>query len=148
MHSNTEGAVVANKHLSLEDDLAIRNLMGKYQWCVDGGDSEGWADCFTEDGAFIGGLPDPYHGREELKKIPELVRNMYQDRMRHLMGSFWAEYGDGQDEAYARFYSLVTTWLDNEDPKLFQCAICTVHLVRVEGDWKVKSNNVKNLKQN
>ena len=138
---------MSSKKISLEDDISIRNLMGKYQWLVDGGDEEGWASLFTEDGGFIGGLPEPHRGHKELKKIPALVRDMYQDKMRHLTGSFWTEYGASKDEAYARYYALVTTWLKDEGPQFFQMSLCTVHLVRINGEWKIKANNVKNLKE-
>ena len=137
---------MSSKTISLEDDLAIRNLMGKYQWLVDGG-SDDWVNCFTPDGGFVGGLPEPYHGHARLKEIPKLVREHYQDKMRHHIGSFWTEYGNTKDEAYARYYALVTTWMKDQGPQFFQMSLCTVHLVRVNSEWKIKTNNVKNLKE-
>jgi hypothetical protein len=138
---------MTSKQISVEDYILIKNLLGTYQWRVDDGDSEGWASLFTEDGAFIGGLPDPYHGREQLKKIPEMVRSTFQDKMRHLSGNYSIEYGKTKDEAHARYYSLVTTWLKDQGPQFFQLSLCNVHLVRISGEWKIKSNNVKNLKE-
>jgi len=138
---------MAIKTVSVEDFISIFNLMGTYQHLVDDGDSEGWASLFTPDGGFIGGLPDPYVGTEELKKIPELVRNTFKDKMRHLSGNYSITYGESKDEAYARYYSLVTTWIkDQGGPQFFQLSLCTVHLVRISGEWKIKSNTVKNLK--
>jgi hypothetical protein len=39
--------------LSTEDRLAINDLYARYCVMTDLGDPEGWARCFTEDGAFI-----------------------------------------------------------------------------------------------
>jgi hypothetical protein len=134
-----------SKKISVEDHIAISNLMGKYQWLVDGGDSDGWADLFTPDGALIGANPEPSRGREELKMVPKFVVDNFGDKMRHMTGSFYIEYGATTDEAYARFYNLVTTWVKSEGPKLFTMALSTAHVVRINGEWKIKSNNVKNL---
>jgi len=131
-----------NKQVSVEDFVTIQNLMGKYQWLVDGGDSEGWASLFTEDGLFANGVLEPRKGRAELKKVPAMVLETYGDKMRHLMGSFYVEYGDTTDEAYARYYNLVTTWMKDEGAKIFCMALSTVHLLRIKGEWKIKSNNV------
>ena len=65
--------------------------------------------------------------------------------MRHLSGSFYVEYGDTKDEAYARYYNLATTWLKDEGPKFLAYALSKTHLVRIDGEWKIKSNTVRNL---
>jgi hypothetical protein len=136
-----------SKTVSLEDWVAIRNLLGKYQWLVDEGDSEGWANLFTPDGAFIGGLPDPHHGHEELKKIPKLVKDAFGNKLRHLSGNHYIEYGNSKDQAWAKFYSFVTTWIPEQGPQFFQFSLCNVELLRINGEWKIKANNVINLKQ-
>jgi hypothetical protein len=46
----------------------IRQLLGRYDLAIDLGDTDGWAACFTPDGAFqCSGLPDgsPLGGRHE-----------------------------------------------------------------------------------
>lgn len=46
----------------------IRQLLGRYNLAIDLGDTDGWAGCFTPDGAFeCSGLPDgsPLGGRHE-----------------------------------------------------------------------------------
>src|SRR5271156_2454548 len=54
------------RDISVQDFVAIQNLVGKYQWLVDGGDSEGWAALWTEDVAFSGATTEPFVGREAL----------------------------------------------------------------------------------
>ena len=43
----------------MSDHEEIRQLLARYNWAIDFGDVDGWADCFTEDGEFTCvGLPD------------------------------------------------------------------------------------------
>lgn len=132
-----------NKQVSVQDFVTIQNLMGKYQWMVDDGNAEGWASLFTEDGLFTNGVLPPHKGHAELKKIPAGVLETFGDKMRHLMGTFYVEYGDSTDEAYARYYNLVTTWIKDEGAKMFCMALSTTHLVRINDEWKIKSNTIK-----
>jgi hypothetical protein len=133
------------KTISVVDFTAIQNLLGRYQHLVDEGDSEGWASLFTEDGVFASAYIEPHRGREMLKKIPAAVEQMYSDRMRHHMGSLYIEYGSGTDEAFAKYYSLVTTWLENAEAKLFCLALYSSHLLRVNGEWKIKTASTEVL---
>lgn len=54
--------------MSALDYEEIRQLLARYNLAIDLGDIEGWADCFTADGAFqCSGLPEgsPFGGRHE-----------------------------------------------------------------------------------
>lgn len=137
--------MASGKRASVEDFISILNLMGEYQFLVDEGDEEGWSSLFVEDG-FFEGLPVPFSGHEALKMIPRST-NAYAGKMRHLSGNYNIRYGDTTDEAFARFYSLVTTWVKGEGPKFFQMAICKAHLLRVDGEWKLKSNTINMLNE-
>jgi hypothetical protein len=132
------------KNVSLEDFVALQNLLGRYQWLVDGGDSEGWAALWTEDGVFSGGTAEPFAGHAALKQVPAWVKSGWNGKMRHHTGSLWAEYGASQDEAIVHFYNLVTTW-NEAQPKLFTFAVCEMRLLRRGGEWKIKSNTVTSL---
>jgi hypothetical protein len=130
--------------ITVEDYVAIKNMLGKYQWLVDDGKEE-WVDLWTEDGLFQNGVLPPSKGTEQLKQIPAGVKQMYGDRMRHHLGSTYIEYGNTKDEAIARGYNMVTTWKPEEGAKFFCMALSTVHLVRQKGEWKVKFNDTKQL---
>lgn len=132
------------KNVSLEDFVAIQNLVGQYQWLVDGGDSEGWASLWTENGAFVGGAVESFVGHEQLERVPAWVKDGWGGGLRHLSGSFWIEYGATQDEAVARYYNLVTTW-NGPEPKLFTMALSEMQLVRRNLQWKIARNTVTNL---
>jgi hypothetical protein len=136
---------MAVKPVSAEDFINIFNLLGVYQSLVDEGDEEGWTGLFTEDGLFTG-LWEPFRGREGLKTITDGTR-AYNGKMRHLTGSLSIQYGATKDEAFARYYSLVTTWVKSEGPQFFMMAVCNVHLLRLNGEWKIKSNTIQNLNE-
>jgi hypothetical protein len=54
--------------MSALDYEEIRQLLARYNFAIDLGDADGWAACFTEDGAFeCSGLPEgsPFGGRHE-----------------------------------------------------------------------------------
>jgi hypothetical protein len=132
------------KNVSVEDFVTLQNLVGKYQWLVDGGDSEGWASLWTEDGVFSGGATEPFAGHDALKQVPAWVKQGWGGALRHHAGSLYAEYGSTADEAIVRYYNLVTTW-NEAAPKLFTFAISEMRLVRISGQWKIKSNAVTSL---
>jgi hypothetical protein len=130
--------------ISVEDWVDISNLLGRYQWLFDRGDGEAWATLFTEDGVFEGLGPTPFRGHEALKQIPPMG-GYFRFLARHMPGSIWMEYGEGQDEIFVHLYNLFSTWLPEEGPRFQQMADCTLHLARIDGEWKLKSNVIKGL---
>jgi hypothetical protein len=130
--------------ITVEDYVTIKNLLGKYQWLVDGGDPS-WADLWTDDGLFDNHVLPPAKGKEQLRKVATDVKAAFQDRMRHHLGSVYIEYGASKDEAIAKGYNMVTTWKPEEGAKFFCMALSTLTLVRINGEWKVKQNDTKQL---
>lgn len=137
---------MALNFVNAEDNSAILNIMGKYQHLVDDGDEEGWADLFTEDGAFLGlGGDDEYRGREGLKKIPRLSIAQSGGKFRHNMCSFSAEYGQDTDEVFARYYMIGTVGQSGEGVHVAMQVDVRTHLVRIGGSWKIKTNHMTTL---
>jgi hypothetical protein len=124
--------------VTVEDYVAVMNLIGEYQWLVDNGDAEGWANLWTEDGVFSGGTVETYVGREQLKKIPEWVKNGWGGKLRHHAGSCFMKYGADTNEMIANHYNLVTTW-NVQPPQLFSFSLSEIVFVRQGDDWKIKS---------
>lgn len=134
---------MALKLVSAEDFTTILNLMGKYQHLVDEGDEEGWADLFTEDGAFLGlGNDAEFRGREGLKQVPRMNIAQSGGKFRHNICSFSAEYGQDKDEIFARYYMIGTVGMSGEGAAVALQVDLRTHLVRIKGDWKIKSNHM------
>ena len=129
------------KNLSVEDFVAIENHMGKYCWLIDENMGDEWVNLWTEDGAFSGIAPEPIVGREALKGIPVMQHSNADQKLRHQVANFHAEYGASKNEVIARFYNLVTDW--GNGGKFFCMAICEAKLVRDGEGWKIKRNDAR-----
>jgi hypothetical protein len=97
--------------LTASDHEEIRQLLARYNFAIDLGDSFGWAACFTDDGVFeCSGLPDghPLGGRhagaEALRSYATTHFAISKGRARHWNGSIQID-GDG-DRATMRCYML------------------------------------------
>jgi hypothetical protein len=122
-----------------EDFIAISDHMGRYCWKVDEGDEDGWAALWTEDGVFTGVFPEPVVGREALKGVPRQEKQTADGRMRHMIANLHCDYQGDRDTVLARYYNLVTTWIDGGR---FACmATSQVLLVRDGAGWLVKRND-------
>ena len=57
---------------SIEDRLAIHDLLARYAWALDTGDVDGMIDCFTPDGVVIEDVfedPDIWEGHEGIRRF-------------------------------------------------------------------------------
>ncbi|MBV1916567.1 MAG: nuclear transport factor 2 family protein [Sphingomonadaceae bacterium] len=126
--------------VSADDYVSIMDFMGRYNWAVDEGDADGWANCFTEDGVFAGALPQDPIGREALRQIP-LASGSVSGPMRHITGNLHCDYGDDKDTVIARYYNLVSLW--EGEGKLSVLSIATAKLLRNGDSWLIKrSDNI------
>ena len=132
--------------VSVEDYVNISNTMATYMWLVDAGDDAAWGELFTEDAMFTGVPPGPRHGREAIKEIARLT-GLYGGKYRHLSGNYSIAYGDTSDEAWFRYYALTTTWLKDSGPQFDNMALAKANLVRIDGVWKIRSNEIELLKE-
>jgi hypothetical protein len=124
--------------VSPEDFVAISDHMGRYCWTVDECDEEAWVALWTEDGVFTGVFPEPLVGREALKAVPRSAKQMANGRLRHIIGNLHCDYRGGRDTVLARYYNLVTDWVEGGR---FNCmATCQVTLVRDGPGWLVARN--------
>lgn len=135
---------MSKKRLPVEDIVDIQQLIGRYQWLVDGGEADEWADLYTDDGLFAGGATQRFVGREQLKQVPLWVKSSWNGLMRHHSGSLYIERGASDDEALVRYYNFVTSWTDGE-PKMFTFALSELKLVRRGEDWKIKEHHARQL---
>lgn len=83
--------------LSIEDQVAITNLLNRLNFTIDDRDADGWVACFTPDGTFEN--PEGVHGGEAAHR--KLVADQIGlPRCQHTMTNLLIE-GDG-DKAWAR----------------------------------------------
>lgn len=116
--------------LSVEDDLAIRNLIALYAYEIDFGSPEAWADCFTPEAEFDAEPVTHCHGRADLVDFCRRVQAG--GRLgRHWTTNVWVD-GDG-DRARSRVYLMSLT---AGNPAVLGPTGCYHdELVKVDGRW-------------
>jgi hypothetical protein len=136
-----------SKLVSVEDTLAVQDLLARYCWYVDEGMSEEWAALYTADGIFEGTRPEPVIGTAALKKVPAEIQARAKGGIRHQYGNLYLEYGDAANTLTARFYNQISMWKDG-DASLVMMAICTATLVRADAGapWRIKRNTIRALR--
>lgn len=122
--------------VSTDDYVSVADFYARYNWAVDEGDADGWANCFTEDGAFLGAIPENPTGHEQLRQVP-LNSGAPSGPMRHMAVNLYCDYdGSDKDTIIARFYNAVSYW--EGEGKWFVTALVTARLVRTGDGWKIK----------
>ena len=125
--------------VSTADYVAVADFYARYNWAVDEGDADGWADCFTEDGAFLGAIPENPTGREQLRQVP-INSGSPSGPMRHMAVNLFCDYdGDDKNTIIAKFYNAVSLW--HGEGKWMVTALVTARLVRSGESWKIKRSD-------
>jgi len=91
---------------SLEDRIAIQDLIARYAWALDTGDIDAVANCFTVDGVVIEEVfedPDRWEGRDGVRALAEHYRTSagFPGRQHHVSQSIVT--GDNQRCAVKSF---------------------------------------------
>jgi ketosteroid isomerase-like protein len=123
----------------------IRQLLGRYNLAIDLGDTDGWAGCFTPDGAFeCSGLPDgsPLGGRHEgtegLRAYAATHFGKAKGRARHWNANILIE-GDGET-ATMRCYLLNVT--AGAGRMAGTTGIYDDRLRKVDGEWRFVERHI------
>lgn len=122
--------------LPAEDQLAILELLSRYNVAADEGDPEGVADCFTPDG-FINGRSGHSIGHAELSKIGLKPTAEYQPR--HIVTNSLIRGRAGESDvadvrSHLLFYEVTPSGM-----RFVASGIYTDVAVKVGGEWKFRS---------
>jgi 3-phenylpropionate/cinnamic acid dioxygenase small subunit len=128
------------------DVQAIIDRLHAYCHTIDHGDSEGWLDCFTDDGSWAvqavdGNLIFDLHGQGDLRGWIEETHSRNASGFQHMTLNPRVLSIDG-DEAVATAYYLTSRIVDNilimrgtgrYNDKLTRCA---------DGQWRIKERRI------
>lgn len=142
--------------LSLEDRAEIMSLYSRYGRLVDGGDGDGYAALFTEDGSFDrinpspassggSGLPQQaFKGRAALRQLVFDLAKVFVGKMRHQLTDVHIEPGKGPDDAIGTCYGLITDWREGAGRISMHCTYRTT-IVRTREGWRFKDMTIERL---
>jgi len=123
--------------LTIEDRIAINDLLARYAWALDTGDVDGFVACFTPTAVVIEEVfeePDRWEGAEGIRRLGEHFRTVpnFPGRQHHV--SQLLVEGDGERCA-ARSFALVSE-CRGEPPYLIRFAgYYDDQLVKSGGRW-------------
>lgn len=125
--------------ISLENRIAVHELIARYSHEVDNYRGEAWADLFLEDGKLVG-IEEPLVGRQGfLGQVEKLLAGATE--YRHSITNIYLEDGATDERAVARAYGLVSDWA-TRPPLLSIFADYRFEVVRVGECWKIKELTV------
>jgi hypothetical protein len=129
-------------NLSIEDRLAINDLLIRYTTTLDEGNTEGVADCFVADGWLDSPIVGHHQGRAALLAFAEKTAAAIRRgaRFRHMITNLRIEIEDGRVRARCYLLDLVT--IDGQtqllSPGEYDCEVVK------DGDrWLFKSRLVR-----
>ena len=123
---------------TLEDREAIRDVLHRYCYGTDGGDTELWVEGFTDDCVWDGGPMGYLEGKEAMREFHKPnVENA--KGMRHLtLNTVFDIQGDT-----ARVISYVMVMLRGESPSVFFLGHYDDQFVKVDGKWRIKVRKLR-----
>lgn len=120
--------------ITLENRLAVHELIAKYSHHVDNYRADEWASLFLDDGEMVG-IPQPLVGRqafigqcEKLKQGPT--------EYRHSITNIYLEADSTNDHAVAHAYGLVSDWAATP-PLLSIFVEYRFDVVKLDEGWKI-----------
>lgn len=133
--------------VNADDAEAIRQLLARYNYAIDLGDPEGWAACFTPDGAFeCIGVPEgsPFGGRYEgTDKLVAYAKTHYATAKGHARHWNWnLEIEVDGDTASMRCYLLAMSVGRGKMPAAGGSGIYRDRLRRTDGRWRFEERVV------
>lgn len=125
--------------LTALDYEEIRQLVARYNFAIDFGDVEGWADCFSADGLFLctpegGPLTGRHQGRDALVAYAKTHYGLSKGNARHWNWNL--EIGADGDAATMRCYLGAYSATSADGPaKLRSTGVYRDKLAKVDGAW-------------
>ena len=130
------GSAAAQQKVTAQDYTEINQLYARYNFAIDSGDAEGWADTFTADGVFSGNT----EGRAALVEFAQNFHKGQNGAARHwntnLVVTPTAEGADGACN--------LMLWNTSDRPAtIIVSAIYRDKLVKTSDGWRFKSRTTE-----
>jgi hypothetical protein len=125
--------------LSIEEKFAIMELITRYNHAVDGGDPDGVAECFLEDGRFEG-RSGIFVGRAEIRRLGMTVTPALLPR--HVVSNILVEPSQTEEDvahvkSHLFFYEVTPAGFHFKTSGIY-----TDVVIRKNGQWKFRSRKM------
>ena len=120
--------------ISLENHMAIHELIAEYSHCVDNYRGEDWADLFLADGKLVG-TDNPFLGRKALIDQAATLK-AGPTEYRHIITNVFRQPGATDEQATASAYGSVVDWA-TRPPPISIFVEYTFNLVNLGGKWQI-----------
>lgn len=125
--------------ITIEDRLAILDLCARYNYAVDSGASEDWADTFTDDGVFDGPVGHA-EGRAELIAFCDRLAQEFPGAMHFTDNHLFEADGDGvRHRCFLSFQAPTDAGTD------IMLLAYEDQVVRAGGGWRFRERRVAPL---
>lgn len=132
--------------LSADDHEAIRQLLARYNFAVDFGETDAWAACFVADGVFLcTGLPDghPLGGRHQgPAELAAYARTHYETNSGTARHWNWNLVIDGDGNAATMKCYLAAQSGTGVNAVLRSIGVYRDKLRKVDGNWLFEERHV------
>lgn len=125
--------------ISLQNRMAIHELIAEYSHHVDNYRGEAWANLFVEEGKLLG-IPNPMIGRQAFIDKALELRNGEKE-YRHSITNVYLEPGATNELAVARAYGLVSDWA-KAPPVIAMFVEYRFEVINRNDDWKIMEMHV------
>lgn len=124
----------------------IRQLLARYNFAVDFGDAEGWADCFTADGVFHctpegGPLTGRHEGRDALVAYGRTHYGINKGRARHWNWNLEIE-GDGETATMRCYLNAFAAMTGDARAALGASGVYRDKLVKTADGWRFRERHI------
>ncbi|PXY23402.1 hypothetical protein BAY59_27390 [Prauserella coralliicola] len=127
---------------ALADEIAIQQLIYRYNRLTDKGDFEGWASCFAPDGVFNGAY-DVFRAHDDLDRFAEHARGLTEEmpNPRHFVTNIETEVNG--DTATAHSFLLMTSTAPTGEMRFAMVGRSEDELVKIGGHWLFRSRTTR-----
>ena len=124
----------------LEDAEEIREILYHYTRCVDRGDVEGIASCYTDDGCFYpSDISAPIQGREAIFQIFTRLLNPSVKTSAHYITNQQLHFNNEKEALVFAYFYANKSFTDREDE--ITCGGYELRVVKeADGQWRIKSH--------
>ena len=124
--------------ISVDDRMAVYDLLGRYVWALDSGDADGFVNLFTPDGSFVDTRGNRHGGPDGLRKAVMGYFNDPDFRGRqHLVTHLFVE-GEPGRYTVTSYWTVIKWWFERNEKAVFSTGWSKDTCVKTPGGWKIE----------